>query len=37
MFYDFSFAIPTDADEDDPEVKEINLTYGVVHKVSLFW
>lgn len=37
MFYDFTFTIPTDAKADDPEVKEINLTYGVIHKVSLFW
>ena len=37
MFYDFSFTIPKDATKANPEVKEINLTYGVVHKVSLFW
>ncbi|MBA7567771.1 hypothetical protein ES708_09488 [subsurface metagenome] len=37
MFYDFSFTIPKDATADNPEVKEINLTYGVVHKVTLYW
>lgn len=37
MFYDFSFTIPTDATAANPEVKEINLTYGVVHTVSVFW
>ena len=37
MFYDFSFTIPKTATADDPEVKEINLTYGVVHKVTLYW
>ncbi|MBA7602861.1 hypothetical protein ES703_09957 [subsurface metagenome] len=38
MFYDFSFTIPTTATKDNPEVKEINLTYGVVHKVTIsFW
>ncbi|MBA7588912.1 hypothetical protein ES708_30983 [subsurface metagenome] len=37
MFYDFTFPIPKDKTVDDPEVKEINLTYGVVHKVTLSW
>ena len=37
MFYDFSFTIPKTATKTKPEVKKINLTYGVVHKVSLFW
>ncbi len=37
MFYDFSFIIHKEKTKDDPEVKEINLTYGVVHKVTLFW
>jgi len=37
MFYDFSFTIPTDATAADPEVKELELCYGVAHKVSLFW
>uniref|UniRef100_A0A6H1ZT83 Uncharacterized protein n=1 Tax=viral metagenome TaxID=1070528 RepID=A0A6H1ZT83_9ZZZZ len=38
MFYDFTITIPTDATKAKPEVKEINLTYGVVHKVTVsFW
>ncbi|MBA7559836.1 hypothetical protein ES708_01452 [subsurface metagenome] len=37
MFYDFSFTIHKEKTSDDREVKEINLTYGVVYKVSLFW
>jgi len=37
MFYDYTFTIPTDATAAKPEVKELNLTYGVVHKVTLFW
>lgn len=35
MFYDFTFTIPTDATEDDPEVKEIKLTFGIVHRVTV--
>jgi len=35
MFYDFSFTIPTTATRADPEVKELKLTYGVVHKVTV--
>ena len=37
MFYDFSFTIPTTATRANPEVKELKLTYGVVHKVTVFW
>ena len=37
MFYDFSFTIPTTATRADPETKELELTRGVVHKVTLFW
>ena len=37
MFYDFTFTIPTDATAAKPEVKEVNLTYGVIHRVTLFW
>jgi len=37
MFYDFTFTIHKEKTASDREVKEINLTYGVVHKVSLFW
>ncbi len=37
MFYDFTFTIPTKATADDPEVLELDLVYGVVHKVSLYW
>jgi len=37
MFYDFTFTIPKTATADNPEVKNINLTYGVVHRVTLYW
>lgn len=37
MFYDFTFTIPKDKTTDDREEKWVNLTFGVVHKVTLFW
>lgn len=37
MFYDFSFTIPTTATKSNPETKDLELTYGVVYKVTLFW
>lgn len=37
MFYDFTFTIPKTATKSSPEVKELNLTYGVVHKVTISW
>lgn len=37
MFYDFTFTIPKEKTADNPEEKNINLTYGVIHRVTLFW
>lgn len=37
MFYDFPFTIPKTATKTKPEVKDINLTFGVVHKITMFW
>ena len=37
MFYDFSFTIPTTATKADPALMDLQLTYGVVHTVTLHW
>lgn len=37
MFYDFSFTIPTTATSNNHEILVCKLTYGVIHKVTLFW
>jgi len=37
MFYDFSVTIPTTATKGDPFEQELQLPFGIVHKVTLFW
>ncbi len=37
MFYDFSFTIPTTATKANPTTQKLQLGYGVVHEVTLFW
>lgn len=37
MFYDFSFTVPKTATATNRAVKDLKLTYGIVHRVTLFW
>lgn len=35
MFYDFAILIPAGRGEDNPVEEEINLTYGIIHRVEV--
>lgn len=37
MFYDFSFTVPTTATAAVRATKDLKLTYGVVHRITMFW
>lgn len=37
MFYDFSFTIPKTATMASRATKDLKLTYGIVHRVTMFW
>ena len=35
MFYDFAIKIPKGTKEDKPVEQELNLTYGIIHRVEV--
>jgi hypothetical protein len=37
MFYDFSFTVPKTATYTSRATKDLKLTYGIVHRVTMFW
>jgi hypothetical protein len=37
MFYDFSFTVPKTATATNRATKDLKLTYGLVHTVTMFW
>jgi hypothetical protein len=37
MFYDFSFTVPKTATAANRATKDLKLTYGIVHRVTVYW
>jgi hypothetical protein len=37
VFYDFSFTVPKTATATSRATKDLKLTYGIVHRVTMFW